>query len=173
MNPVSDLLLAIVGLTIRLRSRWRTFIGASESELRTALETALDELGWSYHRTADESTAGEQIWFGSEDSVTYEVTDPDLVVECIPVTFDAVSKFALRFTASEETVERYRESACLLDVSPTTPENEGDVAALVHALSAELSGDPWVVEHPRFSTAPLLRYKVKLLWRYWLRNPIT
>lgn len=166
-----NILYKFTGAIIQYRSQWRTFISASEDELQEQIEKTLSELGWPYQIQEKDLTSGEKVWFGSEQTTSFEVADVNITIAYFPVTYDPVSNIALTFTSTEDTIEQYEDSACLIDITPVTRENNTAITTFLQSLSVKLPSDPWDIEHPRFNTSPLLRYKVKILWKYWLEKP--
>lgn len=165
------MLYRFLGMVLQYRSQWRTFISASEDELQEQIEMILSELGWSYRIQEEDLTRGEKVWFGSEETTSFEVSGVNITIEYFPVTYDPISNIALTFTSTEETIEQYEDSVCLIDIKPVNKKNNTAIATFLQSLSSELPNDPWDIDHPRFNTSPLLRYKVKVLWKYWLQNP--
>lgn len=153
-------------LKFTIGSNWRTFAGDSHETMADRTERILSELGWTYERHETEPSSGERTVFGAEDAIRIEIDGWGVTYTSI--TYDPLLRVLLSVSSSGETKERYKKTACIVDVRPITEENRSDIETLLQRLAADLDDEPWAITHPRFSYSPLLRYKVKLLWRYWL-----
>lgn len=147
---------------------WRTFAGAGHDELTGHLDRALQELGWAFTRSAATPTGAERVVFGAERSTTFQLTEAGLRVTVTSVGHDILLRGALRLVGTGDAAHRSRGRASIIDVRPIRRFNRRAVARLLVRIAKRLDREPWRVDHPRFRLAPLLRLKVRLMWRYWL-----
>ena len=147
---------------------WRTFVGTSHDELSDTVEQTLTDLGWAYDRKSTEPASGERSIFGAEDATRFELADEEWALTVTSVSYDPLLRGLLSLSASGDTKSKYTTTACLIDVRPLSKGAEPRVEVLLQEIAASLETDPWSIDHPRFNYSPLLRYKVKLLWQYWL-----
>jgi hypothetical protein len=155
-------------LSYVIGSKWQTFIGTAYPELCDQSQVILDELGWEYRITDESVSTTEAVMFGSEDATEFNILSPEFTIRTIPVTYDPLQRFVFGNVLSRETRDDYRNKATLVEISPITTETEPAVALFLQKLATATASDPWDIDHPRFHWSPLLRYKVRMLWRYWL-----
>ena len=153
-------------LDVVIGSSWRTFASDSHAAMADRTERILADLEWSYERREVEPTSGERTVFGAKEAVRFEIDD--WTVTFTSVSYDPLLRVLMSVSSSGETKDRYRTTACIVDVRPISADNRSEIETLLRQLADELEADPWAIKHPRFSYSPLLRYKVKVLWRYWL-----
>lgn len=155
-------------LSILIGRTWRTFVGTSHDELSDTIDRTLTELEWSFDRQATDPASGEQAIFGAEEATRFELADQEWALTVTSVSYDPLLRAFMALSSSESTKSKYTKTACIIDVRPISREAEPQIRQFVQHLFDELNEDPWSINHPRFAYSPLLRYKVKLLWRYWL-----
>ncbi|MFC4540993.1 hypothetical protein ACFO5R_03500 [Halosolutus amylolyticus] len=155
-------------LKILIGRTWRTFVGTSHDELVDAVDRTLTDLERSYDREPTDPASGERAIFGARDATRFELADGDWALTITSVSYDPLLRAFLAIGSSGSTKSKYTNTACILDVRPISNEDEPQIRTVLQRLSEELDAEPWSIEHPRFAYSPLLRYKVKLLWRYWL-----
>jgi len=156
-------------IRLLIGQRWRTFIGTSHSDAVDAIETTLLTLEWPYTREdAPNPTSGERALFGSRDKVVFNVDEPNLRIECASVSVDPLMKLFLRVGSRQNTIDEFSNTVALLDIRPITAHTHAETAVFIQTLRSEFDTPPWDIHHPRFQYAPVLTYKVKLLWTYWL-----
>jgi hypothetical protein len=155
-------------LGILIGRTWRTFVGTSHDELSDAIDDTLTELEWSFDRQVTDPASGERAIFGAEEATRFELADEAWALTVTSVSYDPLLRAFMSLSSSESTKSKYTKTACIIDVRPLSSADEPQIRRFVRRLSDELDEDPWSINHPRFAYSPLLRYKVKLLWRYWL-----
>lgn len=155
-------------LSFFIGSRWQTFIGEPQSALCERSRVLLDDCGWEYHVNDKPVTKGEAVMFGSDDATEFYVSSPAFTVRYVPVTYDPIQRFVVGIALSSDTIDEYKNTASLIQVSPITAETKPAVATFLQELAAEMDSDPWDIDHPRFHRSPFLRYKIRKLWKYWL-----
>jgi hypothetical protein len=156
----------LVGMLVR--RRWRTFCGCSHDELVVRAEAALSELGLSCWIAKSTPTGAERSVFGAEQATRIRIEEMGFAVTVTSVTDDFLLRTALRIISSEATLSKRTGRLAIIDVRPIEPSERREVASFITALVARMEHPPWKIQHPRFRLAFLLRYKVRLLWKYWL-----
>jgi hypothetical protein len=106
--------------------------------------------------------------FGAEEATRIRIEEKGFAVTVTSVTEDLLLRTALRVLSSEPTIRKRTGRLAIIDVRPIEPSERREVARFITALVARMEHPPWRIEHPRFRLAFLLRYKVWLLWKYWL-----
>lgn len=147
---------------------WRTFVGTSQDDLVDAVDRTLTDLEWSYDRESTDPASGERAIFGADDATRFELADEEWALTITSVSYDPLLRAFMALSSSGSTKSKYTKTACLIDVRPLSPDDEPQIQRLLRRLCDELEDDPWSIDHPRFRYSPLLRYKVKVLWQYWL-----
>ncbi|TYL35957.1 hypothetical protein CV102_25110 [Natronococcus pandeyae] len=155
-------------LGILIGRTWRTFVGTSHDELSDTIDRTLTELGWSFDRQSTDPASGERAIFGAEEATRFELADEEWALTVTAVSYDPLLRAFMSLSSSESTRSKYTETACIIDVRPLSTEDKPQIRQFIRRLSDKLTEDPWSINHPRFAYSPLLRYKVKLLWQYWL-----
>lgn len=150
--------------------KWQTFIGIPYDTLCERTDQVLEELQWEYESTSKEPNLGEDIVYGSEETKTYEISNKDVEITYTSVTYDPLQRIFLNVLSRSETREKYEHSTAIIRISPIREETKSDVQVFVQRLASEVETDPWKISHPRFKYSPLLKYKVKTLWKYWMES---
>lgn len=160
----------IVGLFVR--SRWRTFCGMSPAAFVEVATTALDELGYEYSTRELSTTSTERVMLGSDtEGELIEVDDPiSFDIQVIKATGNPVTRATLGFFVSQARKEELYSGLSVVTFSGFSPDTRPAIGEFVRVLTEHCEKPPWNVDHHyHFRLAFLLRYKIGILWKYWLR----
>lgn len=155
-------------LSIGIGEKWQTFAGVSYYDLCEQISSVLDDLRWKYESKVNNPTIGEHIMFGADKSKTYKIPSKEITIELTSVTYDPLQRAFLNVVASSDTKNKYKDSVTIIKIFSVNEGNEDSIAEFIQQLVSDLDKDPWKISHPRFKYSPLLNYKVKVLWDYWL-----
>jgi len=155
-------------LSIAIGGKWQTFVGVSYHDLSERISAVLDDLQWKYKSEENDPTIGEQIMFGADKSKTYSIYSEEITIELTSVTYGPLQRSFLNVIASSDTKNKYKNSVAIIKILPANKGNKDTIAEFIQQLVSDLDKDPWEIPHPRFKYSPLLNYKVKVLWSYWI-----
>ena len=137
----------------------------------TIIQATIDDLNWEYSTVQQSNpTSGERVLFGSTEQIVFELNDKNIRVKCISVSFDPLMKVFLQIGSNEETINKYSSSTSIIDIYPVNSNTHSEIALFVQKLCTNIDKKPWKIDHPRLQYSPILRYKIKLLWKYWLNQ---
>lgn len=154
-------------------SEWRTFCGCAPERFLALATDALDDLGYEYDVAEIETTAGERTLLGAEETGDrIDVSSPaDFEVEVVRATSSPLTRVALSVVLTSEQRADATGDLSVVTIRRLDDENREHVARFVAGVVDESDRRPWdVSHHVGFRLAVLLRYKVKVLWTYWLRR---
>lgn len=158
-------------LRLYIGRRWRTFCGLEREEFVALATEALEDLGYEYSLEELETTDGERFMLGAGE------TGEEIAVESpVPFTIQTVTAksnpgvgFALKFFSPEEEREEMTSGACVVDLRDIDKTTRPYIARFVQRMFDLSDHPPWkVTHHVGFRLAFLLRWKIRVLWRYWL-----
>lgn len=159
-------------LSIYIGRRWRSFCGLDREEFVELATEALDDLGYEYTREEIETTSGEQFMLGAGDEaneITVEEPEP-FTIQVVTATANPGVGYALKFFATKEMRDEMTSGACVVDLRDVTEATRPHIARFMRAVIERSDHPPWkVTHHVGFRLAVLLRWKIRLLWKYWLR----
>lgn len=151
--------------------RWRTFCGMDRKEFVEIATASLDDLGYEYSHEELDTTDGERFMLGAD------ATGDQIKVES-PVTFTVQTVtaksnpgvgFALKFFSTEEKREEMTSGACVVDLQTIDETTRSHMAQFMQQVIEQSDRPPWkVTHHVGFRLAFLLRWKIRILWKYWL-----
>jgi hypothetical protein len=159
-------------LTLLIRSRWRTFCGYSREEFAEHATATLDDLGYEYTVEPLDTTSGEEIMLGSGGEGDHiVVTDPvSFEFDIVTATVDPLTGFAMKAMMTEDRVKSATSDLSVVTLTGIDGETRPAIARLFGHLVDRLDDPPWQVRHhASFRMAFFLRWKVAVLWKYWLR----
>ena len=163
---ISKLLSSLIG------SRWRTFCGFSQEAVLARTEQTLRELEYEFSIEDLPATTGERVMLGADGGDRVSVSSPEAFdIDIITATVDPLTGFGLQLFVAEDQREKLTSNLCVIDISDV---NEGTRPSITRFIKrfVELSErPPWrLTHHIGFRLAVLLRFKVRLLWQYWLKK---
>jgi hypothetical protein len=160
-------------LSLYIGRRWRSFCGMErETFVELATET-LDELGYEYTYEQVETSNGEQYMLGAGDEadrITVEAPE-QFTVQVVTAKANPAVGYALKFFSPKEMRDEMTSGACVVDVQDVTGTTRPHIARFLTGVVERSDHPPWkVTHHVGFRLAVLLRVKIRLLWKYWLRT---
>jgi len=159
-------------LTLLIRSRWRSFCGYSREDVFERATTTLDDIGYEYTVEPLDTTSGEEIMLGSGDEGDHiAVTDPvSFELDIVTATVDPLTGFTMKAMMTEDRVKSATEDLSVLTVSGIDSGTRPAIARFFGNLVDRFDDPPWQVRHhASFRMAFFLRWKVSVLWKYWIR----
>lgn len=161
---ISKLLSSLIG------SRWRTFCGFSQEAVLARTEKTLRELEYEYSVKDLPATAGERVMLGADGGDRVSISSPEAFdIDIIDATIDPLTGFGLQLFVAKDQREEMTSDLCVVDVSAVNEATRPVIAQFVKRFVELSERPPWrLTHHVGFRLAVLLRFKVRLLWQYWL-----
>jgi len=159
-------------LSLYIGRRWRSFCGMErEAFVELATET-LDDLEYEYTYERIDTSSGEQYMLGAgdeADQLTVETPEP-FTVQVVTAKANPAVGYALKFFSTKEMRDEMTSGASVVDVQDVTGTTRPHIARFLSGVIERSDHPPWeVTHHVGFRLAVLLRVKIRLLWKYWLR----
>jgi hypothetical protein len=149
---------------------WNTFASVSLEDLRQSLELVINELNYEYEYKEVDPSPMEKFMYGTNrPSFIFNIKNPVKIrIKGINARGDPSLRIAF-FLVGSSTTRQSLEGVSLITISPLSVETEPHVKDIIQRLVKKLPKKPWDLKHhPRFRTSPLLLFKVKNKWKYWL-----
>lgn len=159
-------------LTLYFRRHWRTFCGLSREEFVTCATATLSMLGYEYSLAEIDTSGAEKLMLGAGDeSVRITVESPiSFTIDVVTAKSNPLTAYALKFFSTEEMREEMTAGACIVDFKNIDADSRPAIAAFVTDLVEEIPRPPWkLTHHVGFRLAVILRLKVRMFWKYWLK----
>lgn len=159
-------------LSIYIGRRWRSFCGLDREEFVELATGSLADLGYEYTHERIETTGGEQFMLGAgdeADQITVEAAEP-FTIQVVTAKANPGVGYGLKFFATKEMRDEMTSGACVVDLRDVTETTRPHIARFMRAVIERSDHPPWkVTHHVGFRLAVLLRWKIRILWKYWLR----
>lgn len=160
-------------LSIYIGRRWRSFCGLSREDFVELTTETLDDLSYEYTHEQIKTTGGEKFMLGAGDEgdqITVEAPEP-FTIQVVTAKANPGVGYALKFFATKEMRDEMTSGACVVDLQDVTETTRPHIAQFMRAVIEQSNRPPWkVTHHVGFRLAVLLRMKIRMLWKYWLRT---
>lgn len=159
-------------LTLYFRRHWRTFCGMSREEFVSRATATLSTLGYEYSLEEIDTSGAEKLMLGAgdkNDRITVE-SPASFTIDVVTAKSNPLMAYALKLFSTEEMREEMTAGACIVDFRDIDVDSRPAIAAFVSSLVEENTYPPWrLTHHIGFRLAVILRLKVRMFWRYWLK----
>lgn len=160
-------------LSLYIGRRWRSFCGIDREEFVELATETLNDLGYEYTREVVDTTSGEKHMLGAgdeRDEITVEAPE-QFTIEIVTAKANPGVGYALKFFSTQEMRQEMTSGACVVDIQDVTKATRPHIARFMQRVIERSDHPPWkVTHHVGFRLAFLLRWKIRILWKYWLRT---
>lgn len=160
-------------LSLYIGRRWRSFCGLDRAEFVELATDTLDDLGYGYTHEETDTTSGEQFMLGAgdeADEIAVDAPEP-FTIQVVTAKANPGVGYGLKFFSTKEMREEMTSGACVVDLQDVTGATRPYMARFMRAVIERSDHPPWkVTHHVGFRLAVLLRWKIRILWKYWLRT---
>ncbi|ELY37754.1 hypothetical protein [Natronorubrum tibetense] len=158
-------------LSLYIGSRWRSFCGIDRDEFTELAIETLDELEYDYTHEVTETTSGEKYMLtAGDEKVEIAIKAPEqFTIQVVTAKANPGVGYALKFFSTKEMREEMTSNACVVDIQDVTKTTRPRIAQFMQRVIEQSDHPPWkVTHHVGFRLAFLLRWKIRILWKYWL-----